>query len=207
MRLWRYIKTLLQAGTLFSFLFPLGTVVLTWDANTEADLAGYRVYYGTSSRNYTQVIDVGKVTSYTLNQLQENQPYFFAVTAYDTAGNESGYSNEVSVIFNPPAEPEQPAEPVEAAYNYPNPFSPESEVTHLRYYLPQPDEVLIEIYDVAENLVRTLLPTTVKAAGEHTEEVWDGRDEQGRRVANGVYFCKIQTSRWTQFIKIAVSGK
>lgn len=72
---------------------------LTWDANTEADLAGYKVYYGTSSRSYGAPIDVGNQTSYSVTGLG-SQTYYFAVTAYNTSGAESGYSNEVSKSFS-----------------------------------------------------------------------------------------------------------
>jgi hypothetical protein len=75
---------------------------LAWDPNTESDLAGYKIYYGTSSRTYTNSIDVENVTTYTLSGLIPGQTYYIAVTAYDTSYNESGYSNEVS---GPPTTP------------------------------------------------------------------------------------------------------
>lgn len=78
-----------------AFLFA-GSMKASWNANTEADLAGYKIYYGESSGNYTSSINVGKVTQYTINQLKDGVPYYFVITAYDTAGNESGYSPEVS---------------------------------------------------------------------------------------------------------------
>jgi fibronectin type 3 domain-containing protein len=70
-------------------------VNLSWNANTEPDLAGYSIRYGTSSRSYTTKITVGKTTQYTVTGLSAGQTYYFAATAYDTSGNESGYSNEV----------------------------------------------------------------------------------------------------------------
>ena len=69
--------------------------ILSWDPNTEPDLAGYKVYYGTASHSYGPPIVVGKQTTYTVTGLGIGT-YFFAVTAYDTSGNESGFSNEVS---------------------------------------------------------------------------------------------------------------
>ena len=74
-----------------------GSATLHWQPNTESDLAGYRIYYGTSSRSYGPYIPVGKnTTSYTINNLADGQTYYFALTAVDTSGNESGYSQEVS---------------------------------------------------------------------------------------------------------------
>lgn len=72
--------------------------ILSWDANTESNLAGYKVYYGTSSGNYGAPADVGNQTSFTVTGLT-GPTYYFAVTAYDTSGVESGYSNEVSKSF------------------------------------------------------------------------------------------------------------
>lgn len=78
--------------------------ILTWDANTEPYLGGYKVYYGTVSKNYASNIDVGKQTSYTVSGLQGGVTYYFAVTAYDTSYSlESGYSNEVSKQFPSPS--------------------------------------------------------------------------------------------------------
>ncbi len=75
---------------------------LAWDPNTEPDLAGYKLYYGTSSGSYQQSVNVGNLTQYSLSNLQDGVTYYFAVTAYDTEGNESGYSNEVSARENLP---------------------------------------------------------------------------------------------------------
>lgn len=75
-----------------------GQVSLAWDANTEADLAGYKLYIGNSTGIYQSNIDVGKVTTYTVTGLQEGLLYFFAVTAYNTSANGSGYSDEVSTV-------------------------------------------------------------------------------------------------------------
>ena len=61
-------------------------------------MAGYKVYYGTGSGTYGSPINVGKVTTCTLNSLTPGQTYYIAVTAYDTSDNESGYSTEVRGI-------------------------------------------------------------------------------------------------------------
>jgi len=66
---------------------------LIWDANTEPDLAGYKVYNGQAPRVYSNVVNVGNVTEHE-SQVNAQVKTHFAVTAYDNAGNESGYSNE-----------------------------------------------------------------------------------------------------------------
>jgi fibronectin type 3 domain-containing protein len=74
------------------------TASLTWSANTESDLAGYKVYAGTSSGHYTAPIATlpKTTTGYTATGLQTGTTFFFVVTAYDNAGNESLHSGEVS---------------------------------------------------------------------------------------------------------------
>jgi hypothetical protein len=78
------------------------SATLEWDPNTETDLAGYRVYYGPVSRSYTNVLEVGNVTSNTLSGLVSGAQYFFAVTAYNIYGDESDFSNEVAFTVPDP---------------------------------------------------------------------------------------------------------
>ncbi|MDW7679369.1 MAG: fibronectin type III domain-containing protein, partial [bacterium] len=77
-------------------------LVVQWDPNSESDLKGYKIYYGTDTRSYGQIIDVGDTTSYTITDLTTGFEYFFAVTAYDTAGNESDFSEEASYFLSDP---------------------------------------------------------------------------------------------------------
>jgi len=88
-------------AVLFFCLPPLGLhaadVTLSWDANTEPDLAGYKVYSGTSSTSYNgTTYNAGKFTSLVISGLQAGTTYYFAAKAYNTAGLESGFSNQVS---------------------------------------------------------------------------------------------------------------
>lgn len=89
------------SGSSTSSNSPGNSATLTWDAPTNnadgtplTDLAGYKIYYRTPSGYYTEVIDVGNVTTYKIENLNPGT-YYFTVTAYDTSGNESGDSNEV----------------------------------------------------------------------------------------------------------------
>ncbi len=79
----------------------VGSASISWIApitNTDdsilEDLAGYKLYYGTSSGSYTISVDVGNVESSLVMGLTSGTTYYFAVTAYNQIGNESGYSNE-----------------------------------------------------------------------------------------------------------------
>ncbi len=70
-------------------------ITLAWDANAEPDLAGYKVYVGTASRTYGTPVTIGTATTYTITGLAPGT-YYFSVTAWNGAGQESGYSNEVT---------------------------------------------------------------------------------------------------------------
>lgn len=71
------------------------SVTLSWNGNAESDLAGYRVHYGTLAAPYTQMVDV-QTTSTEIPNLVAGKTYLFAVTAYNTAGVESGYSSPIA---------------------------------------------------------------------------------------------------------------
>ena len=87
---------LLVGNSLFA-----GDVKLAWDEVFAPTLAGYRVYLGRASRSYGTTIDVGNNAAHTVTGLGPGT-YFFAVTAYDVLGNESGFSNEVSATIGGP---------------------------------------------------------------------------------------------------------
>ena len=82
------------------------TVTLAWDANAESDLAGYRLYHGNSAGGpYTAVQTLAAVT--TTSVIVGDGRHYWVLTAFDAAGNESGYSNEVTFLADsaPPAAP------------------------------------------------------------------------------------------------------
>ncbi len=80
-----------------------GNIKITWDANTESDLAGYKVYLGdTISGSYSIQVDIGNKINHEWLNNALGKTYFMVVTAYDLSGNESGFSNEVTHTFDSP---------------------------------------------------------------------------------------------------------
>ena len=73
-----------------------GSAGLSWTANTETDLAGYKVYIGTQSGLYNTPITLGTVAAYTAMNLASGKTYYFCISAFDSAGNDSPCSAEVN---------------------------------------------------------------------------------------------------------------
>ena len=81
-----------------------GAVTLSWDAPTEnsdgsvlMDLKGYKVHFGSASKDYSDTIEIGNpgLTTYVVQNLPAGT-YYFAITAYNATGTESSLSGEVS---------------------------------------------------------------------------------------------------------------
>ena len=208
-----FLKYMNLTLMLFVSLLKAGNATVSWDPNSEPDLAGYKIYYGKSSGNYQSQVYVGNVTWHRLTGMEEGQQYYFAVTALDFSGNESNFSVEVEIVISDSASDDQESDTemnnaltlIGQAYNYPNPFKVLIEKTVIRYELQNSAEVTIEIMDSNTDFVTRLIENEFRPAGEHTGDTWDGRNSNGRLVANGVYFCNIRTNRQQKIIKIAVT--
>ena len=81
--------------------------------------------------------------------------------------------------------------------NYPNPFNPS---TTIGYTLAKPSNVVIRIVNTKGQLVKTLTNTYQHAGVYYVR--WDGDDEFGQSVANGVYMCQLKAGDYRQIIKL-----
>jgi hypothetical protein len=106
----------------------------------------------------------------------------YAVRIYTPTGNE-------------PATPKR----VQLNQNVPNPFNPR---TTISYELPREMGVKLLIYDLRGEVVKVLVNERVDQ-GVH-ETPWDGRDDQGRPVASGIYVVQLQAEEATQSMKITL---
>jgi len=96
-RLTTFLVAFTAALSIAPDAFP-ASVTVSWNPVSFKNLRGYKIYCGTSHRNYSRRITLGKVTSGTVTNLVKGRTYYFAVTSYG-AGVESGYSREV--VFPP----------------------------------------------------------------------------------------------------------
>ena len=99
---------ILLAIILITVAAQAATVQVSWNANTEAELAGYNVYYGTESGTYGEPVSTTETSQLLTLTPEVGTTYYFAVTAYDTSSNESAFSEEVSLFVPDPTAPAKP---------------------------------------------------------------------------------------------------
>ncbi len=78
---------------------------VTWNASGDTNVLGYKVYYGTVSQQYSNVVVAGNATSTLISGIKPGNTYYFAATSYNAAGWESTYSPQISYtvpVVNPP---------------------------------------------------------------------------------------------------------
>jgi len=122
----------------------------------------------------------------------EVRDYLTLSYAYDAAGNRTSAtgSPQSGVAVESPAG-DLPTE-VALYTGYPNPFNP---TTQIRYDLPAPGHVRIDVFDATGRLVQTLLDTELYA-GRHVVS-WDAR-QGGRMLSSGAYFVRLQAGDRTR---------
>ena len=81
--------------------------------------------------------------------------------------------------------------------NYPNPFNP---ATHISYQIPVPTRVIIKIYNIRGEQIKTL-ENCFKSAGSYLVR-WNGLDSNGFAVTSGIYLCRIQAGDFSQVRKM-----
>jgi hypothetical protein len=92
------------------------------------------------------------------------------------------------------------AEVTRLEQNYPNPFNPS---TTIAFSLKERARVKIDVYNVAGQLVKTLVDET-RDAGAYTNVNWNGTDSANQPVSSGVYFYKLVTNNFSQTKKMVL---
>lgn len=83
--------------------------------------------------------------------------------------------------------------------NFPNPFNPS---TRIRFSLSQKSHVRLRIYDVTGRLVRVLIDEK-RNAGAY-DAVWDGKNDKGKSIASGIYFCRMEAADYERTLKMVL---
>jgi len=167
-------------------------IIIDWNDVEDDDLDHYNIYRSTTGNftpNDTNRISIVDKTLHEYsdsNTMEPNTSYYYRISAVDTANNESGYSNEASITSLSIMDNFSISD-FKLSQNYPNPFNP---TTRIDYTLPYDSQVEISINDLLGKKVTTIFKG-YELKGNHST-VWEGKDNLGNPVENGIYFYTIK---------------
>ncbi len=144
--------------------------------------------------NYTSASEGGFIANLIFNCNSSASPSLENIVFMDSEKRLSVIDHATLVSTNPPT-----PRAFVLYQNYPNPFNPS---TTIRFDLPAASNTVLRIFDVTGRLVATLADGRMDA-GQHTV-VWNGKNNRGRIVASGVYFCRLQAGKLVATRKIVV---
>ena len=182
-------------------------IVLTWQPNTEPDLAGYHIYrkdtidgaVGSFGLVATRVTD----TTYVDAAVTGAVAYTYTITSVDISvnANESALSAAVDILGPTTGVSDGSNLPRKFALhpNYPNPFNP---TTTIRFDLPEAVHVDLKIYNLLGQEVVALKNSELQPGYHHL--IWNGRDRSGRELATGIYIARLVTPSYTKSIKMVL---
>jgi hypothetical protein len=167
----------------FSAYQSSSSIILNWTTATEHNNFGYEVERSNDNWNWVKISYVpGSGTTNTQNSYQIRdknieQPgkYYYRLKQIDNNGSYKYYKS-VEVLFSGP-------DLITLNQNYPNPFNPSTEIS---FYLPQENNIKLQIYSVTGELIRTLIDGNIKS-GYHSF------DFSADNLSSGIYFYKLIT--------------
>jgi hypothetical protein len=175
-----------------------GQVQLSWDL-PEGQYQGYQVYRREEAGQDTRLTgEPGTISGDRVTFIDRPAGFepgtvlYYSYTLISAAGVESPRSPEVEFEV-----PDVPAQVTRLLPSVPNPFNPR---TRIRFAVAEAGPVRVAIYDVTGRLIRDLVSESMNA-GSH-EEVWQGRDNNGRQVPSGAYYVRLVTPDGTDSRKI-----
>jgi YVTN family beta-propeller protein len=174
-----------------------GAAVLRWETSVEFGMEGFRIVRSQAKEGLYEEVKDGVIaaggraegSSYEFRDatIRANQAYFYKLqeVTSDGIGTEFGpYSVTFKLAFG-------------LEQNVPNPFNP---TTTIKYSIAEDADVSLVVYDVAGRQVRTLVNQRQRADVHRV--TWDGLNDQGTRVASGMYFYKLVAGKFTQTKKM-----
>lgn len=176
---------------------------LSWNANIELDLDGYKLYRSVNGSGYSLLITLNEnTTSYTDNGItignKFDQSVCYKLTSFDLAGRESDFcfprcttagqiSKDAAILYN---------EPIPEEYSlfsaYPNPFNP---TTKIQFGIPENDNVKLSVYNMLGEKVADLVD-------DYLTKGFYEKEFDASKLSSGIYIYKIKTNNFTDVKKM-----
>ena len=167
------------------------SVNLFWTTVSESNNFGFEIQRSTNNKNFIKIgFRKGQGTTTLVHNYKYSDfhlpagEYYYRLKQIDTDGA-SSFSHVIKITLSMPLQ-------CKLLQNYPNPFNP---ITTIQFEIPVDSDIAVNIYDLNAHLVRTLF-NGFKSAGIHSC-VWDGKNENGRTVSNGVYLYRISSGQFS----------
>lgn len=172
-------------GLIIEFDSLSNNLSISWNENDESDFSFYRVYRDTIQNfnaNVQNQISAQEENTFSEILPQQNQSYFYQITAVDSQNNESAYGTEIEIIVNPitSVNPKKYFN-YRIDQNYPNPFNPK---TTIGYSLKEAGNVKISVYDIKGEKISTI-EEGYRFPGHYKT------DFSGDNLASGIYVYKL----------------
>ncbi len=166
-------------------------IELTWRMVLDDDLNYYAIYRSSQSGfhpNNSNLLATTVDTAYYDSEVLSDTTYYYRISAFDFAGNESQYSNEVSAILTGISDTrEELPKSFSLFQNYPNPFNP---ITKIQYIVPITSNVKIEIFNISGQHIVTLVDNKIEP-GVHVVRF------DARKLASGLYIYRMQSKSFS----------
>ena len=180
--------------TFFTATAGDGEVTLKWVTESERDNLGFNIYRSRSEkRDYQQITSElipGAGNSAYRNEyeyvdkgLTNGVTYWYKLEDVDY----DGLKTQHGPISATPTAKVRPTV-FQLSQNYPNPFNP---LTTIRYQIPEDGKVVLGIYNLLGQPIKTLVDAEQEAGYYQVE--WDGKDAEGSRIGSGIYFYRFKT--------------
>jgi len=169
-----------------------GDLYIFWQApeDTVLPIVGFKVYRKFNTDQFNLVQDSPDNSYYEVLTLPGNYKYYIVVKYLNADGTPSQVLN-ISFPFVASSNNEIPALVTKLNNNYPNPFNPS---TTLSFTLAEPGRTTLTIYNLKGQLIKRLVDKEL-TSGMH-KVLWNGKDENERNVASGVYFYRLQSKNY-----------
>ncbi|NIO29505.1 MAG: S8 family serine peptidase [Candidatus Latescibacteria bacterium] len=183
---------------------PGDSIFIEWSATDDQGVDSISLYYSENAGVGYSLIAGGEPNSSPYLWIApsiESDSCLVKVVAYDpglnTGDDESDSLFTIKILTGVGGDLPVLADKLEQ--NYPNPFNPS---TNIVFSIVRTGHVSLKIYDVSGRLVRVLV-NEEREAGRH-KELWDGKDNNARHVASGVYFCRFQAGTYMEIQKMVL---